>query len=63
MKYEIVIDKNLFTVYPEIRLGLLRFCAEVKQPDIQIDLETLFFKGKQEFEKFASVTDIESWIV
>ena len=33
MKYEVVIDNNLRTVYPEIRLGLIRFCAAVKEPD------------------------------
>ena len=33
MKYDVSIDKNLFTVYPEIRLGLLRFQADVKAPD------------------------------
>ena len=33
MKYDVSIDKALFSVYPEIRLGLLRFHAEVKAPD------------------------------
>ena len=33
MKYDISIDKNLFSVYSEIRLGLLRFHADVKAPD------------------------------
>ncbi len=33
MKYEVSIDKELFSVYPEIRLGLLRFHADVKAPD------------------------------
>ena len=33
MKYDVSIDKNLFSVYSEIRLGLLRFHADVKAPD------------------------------
>ncbi len=33
MKYDVSIDKALFSVYPEIRLGLLRFHAEIKAPD------------------------------
>lgn len=33
MKYEVKIDESLLNVYPEIRLGLIRFCAEVKEPD------------------------------
>ena len=33
MKYEVLIDKNLLNVYPEIRLGLLRFKADIKGPD------------------------------
>ena len=33
MKYDVTIDKELFRVYPEIRLGLLRFHADVKAPD------------------------------
>ena len=33
MKYDVSIDKELFGVYPEIRLGLLRFHADVKAPD------------------------------
>ncbi len=33
MENEVVIDKSLFSVYPEIRLGLLRFQAEVKKSD------------------------------
>ncbi len=33
MKMNIEIDKQLFSVYPEIRLGLLRFHADVKEPD------------------------------
>lgn len=33
MKYDVSIDKELFSVYPEIRLGLLRFHAAVKAPD------------------------------
>lgn len=35
MKYDIKIDKQLFEVYPEIRLGLIRFRAEVKGSDEQ----------------------------
>ncbi|MGI6107204.1 MAG: B3/4 domain-containing protein [Lachnospiraceae bacterium] len=31
--HEIAIDRNLFSVYPEIRLGSLQFCAEVKPSD------------------------------
>ena len=33
MKYDVSIDKKLYSVYPEIRLGLLRFQADVKEPD------------------------------
>ncbi len=33
MEHEIIIDKSLFPVYPEIRLGLLHFQAKVKKPD------------------------------
>ncbi len=33
MKYDVTIDKELFSVYPEIRLGLLQFHADVKAPD------------------------------
>ena len=33
MKYDVSIDRGLYSVYPEIRLGLLRFRAEVKEPD------------------------------
>ena len=33
MKYDVSIDKSLYSVYPEIRLGLLRFYADVKGPD------------------------------
>lgn len=33
MKYNVSIDKDLFKVYPEIRLGLLRFHADVHEPD------------------------------
>lgn len=35
MKYEVTVDSNLKNVYPEIRLGLLRFRAEVKEPQEQ----------------------------
>ena len=33
MKYDVSIDKKLFSVYSEIRLGLLRFHADVKASD------------------------------
>ena len=33
MKYEVKIDKKLYEVYSDIRLGLLRFNAEVKESD------------------------------
>ena len=33
MKYNITIDENLKSIYPEIRLGCLCFRAEVKEPD------------------------------
>lgn len=33
MKYDVAIDRNLFTVYPEIRLGLLCFHADVNKSD------------------------------
>jgi len=33
MKYDVTIDKALFGVYSEIRLGLLRFYADVKMSD------------------------------
>lgn len=33
MKYDVSIDNDLFSVYSEIRLGLLRFSADVKTPD------------------------------
>ena len=33
MEHEIIIDKSLFPVYPEIRLGLLHFQAQVKKSD------------------------------
>lgn len=35
MKYDVSIDKNLLKVYPEIRLGLLCFHADVQEPDDQ----------------------------
>ena len=35
MKYDISIDKALFNVYSEIRLGLLRFRTDVHGPDEQ----------------------------
>ena len=35
MKYDVAIDNGLSSVYPEIRLGLLRFRADVKEPDDQ----------------------------
>ena len=33
MKYEVKIDANLRQTYPENRLGLMRFTAEVQKPD------------------------------
>ena len=33
MKYDVSIDKELFGVYSDIRLGLLRFHADVKASD------------------------------
>ena len=33
MKYDVSIDKDLFSVYSDIRLGLLRFHADVKASD------------------------------
>jgi hypothetical protein len=36
MRYDVTIDKELFSVYPEIRLGLLRFSADVKASDDQM---------------------------
>lgn len=33
MRYNVEIDKKLFSAYPEIRLGLIRLQAEVKEPD------------------------------
>ena len=33
MIYDVSIDKSLFEVYPEIRLGLMMFKADVKDPD------------------------------
>ena len=33
MKYDVKIDNKLFEIYSDIRLGLLRFKAEVKEPD------------------------------
>ncbi len=33
MKYDVKIDPFLYSVYPEIRLGLLRFRAAVREPD------------------------------
>ena len=33
VKYEVSIDNRLFDVYPEIRLGLLSFHADIKAPD------------------------------
>ena len=35
MKYDVSIDKSLYSVYPEIRLGLLRFLAKVEETDEQ----------------------------
>lgn len=33
MRYDVTIDKKLFGVYPDIRLGLMRFKAEVEKSD------------------------------
>lgn len=33
MKYEVKIDNSLYDTYPEIRLGCMRFSAEVRDPD------------------------------
>ena len=33
MRYDVAIDESLRAVYPEIRLGLLRFRSDVKEPD------------------------------
>ncbi len=33
MKYELEIEKSLYSIYPEIRLGLLSFTAGVREPD------------------------------
>lgn len=33
MECKVIIDSSLFEVYPDIRLGLLQFRADVKQPD------------------------------
>ena len=35
MKYEVKIDSSLFSVYPAIRLGLLRFHTDVRDSDAQ----------------------------
>lgn len=35
MKYNVSVDKSLYSVYPEIRLGLLRFSAKVTESDDQ----------------------------
>ena len=35
MKYKVEIDKKLLDTYSDIRLGLIRFQAEVKEPDAQ----------------------------
>ena len=32
MKYEVRIDSFLYDTYPEIRLGCMRFSAEVRDP-------------------------------
>ena len=34
MKYDVKIDSRLLETYPEIRLGLIRFQADVKEPDV-----------------------------
>ncbi len=33
MRYDVTIDKRLYAVYPEIRLGVMHFHAEVGEPD------------------------------
>ena len=33
MRYDVTIDKQLFDVYPDIRLGLMRFKADVEKSD------------------------------
>ena len=33
MKYEVKIDPKLKDIYPEIRLGCFRFCADIREPD------------------------------
>ncbi len=33
MKYDLTVDKKLFETYPDIRLGVLRFRADVKEAD------------------------------
>lgn len=33
MQYEVKIDPQLGTVYPDIRLGVMRFTADVREPD------------------------------
>ena len=35
MKYNVEIDSKLFDTYPDIQLGLIRFQADVKEPDPQ----------------------------
>lgn len=35
MHYSVEIDKKLYAVYPEIRLGLIRFQADIKESDPQ----------------------------
>ncbi len=33
MHYEVRIDPKLFDTYPDIRLGLIRFQADIQPPD------------------------------
>ncbi len=47
MKYPVAIDPQLYAVYPEIRLGLLCFRAEV-QP------------SRDAFQKFADAQEVET---
>ena len=51
MEREIIIDKSLFPVYPEIRLGLLHFQAKVKKPD---ELFWAYMDGEVLPERYAA---------
>ena len=37
MRYDVTIDKKLFETYGDIRLGLMRFNADVKNSDENIE--------------------------